>query len=99
MKTLDGKTAASLSEQLAEMKERNKRLNVLHAINSPDAKPLVMVDNYDIPKLIAALERCMEQRDQAYVCSWDKSLGEMIVDDDKELQAILAGEGEKHDRT
>lgn len=40
-------------------------------------------------KLLKALRKAIEQRNAAYVCSWDKALSEMIIDDNKELLEIL----------
>lgn len=45
----------------------------------------------DIPALLRMLRLAIEQRNTAYVCSWDKDLGNMIADDDAEL--LKAGEG------
>jgi hypothetical protein len=43
----------------------------------------------DVPRLVAALRKAVEQRGKAYLCSWDKPYCEMLAEDDAELAAIL----------
>jgi len=87
--------AADHDRKVAELEDRIERMRAPRRCGECGNVGMMSGDAPYIDQLATArkvIEKLRDQRNTAYVCSWDKNLSKMIAEDDAEIEAIERGD-------